>query len=310
MANIRDIARKSGYSVSTVSRFINESGYVSDTARQEIKQVIDKLDYVPNAIARDLSKGKTSTIGVVLPHTRHPFFTQLLHGVMDEAFAKGYNVLVLQSHYDEQLELEYLKRLHRKAFDALIFISHKLPLAKIYEYQKYGPVICCENPKQYPMAAAYVLREKTYIAAFAWMKQQGFQSIAILLSRSFQVSATSKMIYSAYQKVFSVVPDASLVHTNLYNYEDGYRIASQIIQTQPDFIFGNGDDIVAGIRQYYLDHHQEPPAMMGQENQISSGVMKIPTIDHHLKEVGVTACQLALSGEIKQIAIDSELIIR
>ncbi|WP_236696859.1 LacI family DNA-binding transcriptional regulator [Pediococcus stilesii] len=58
MANIRDIAKRSGYSASTVSRFINHSGYVSDTAQEEIQQVIDEFDYVPNAIARDLSTGK------------------------------------------------------------------------------------------------------------------------------------------------------------------------------------------------------------------------------------------------------------
>ena len=88
MTNIRDIAKQSGYSVTTVSRYLNQNGYVSEAAAQKIKEVITKLDYVPNSIARDLSIGQTSTIGVVVPHMHHPYFTQLVAGIMEAAFAK------------------------------------------------------------------------------------------------------------------------------------------------------------------------------------------------------------------------------
>lgn len=81
MTNIRDIAKKSGYSASTVSRFLNQTGYVSQSAKQAIQQVIDELDYVPNALARDLSKGKSNTIGIVIPQMQHPFFTELINGI-------------------------------------------------------------------------------------------------------------------------------------------------------------------------------------------------------------------------------------
>ncbi|TAR47962.1 LacI family transcriptional regulator, partial [Lactiplantibacillus plantarum] len=86
MTNIHDIARLSGYSVSTVSRVLNHQNYVSAKTRGDIEAVINKLDYVPNAVARNLSRGATLTIGVVLPHVDHPYFTQLLHGIMRAAF--------------------------------------------------------------------------------------------------------------------------------------------------------------------------------------------------------------------------------
>ncbi|TLQ03308.1 LacI family DNA-binding transcriptional regulator [Pediococcus stilesii] len=310
MANIRDIAKRSGYSASTVSRFINHSGYVSDTAREEIKQVIDELDYVPNAIARDLSTGKTHTIGVVVPDTGHPFFTQLLYGIMDTAFAEGYNVLVLKSQYDEKIELKYLEKLHRKAYDALIFTSHKLPLKQLESYQKYGPVVCCENPGATKIAASYVMRENAYVKAFDWINHQGFSRIAILLSRSEEISSTSKTIFRAYQHVFKKVPLDNYVFTNLFNYQDGYRIATAVVQKHPDFIFGNSDDIVAGVRQYYLDHNLPLPALMGQENQISGKILNLMTIDHHLKRVGKSACELAIRGNIQKIAVESDFIMR
>ncbi|WP_346348662.1 hypothetical protein [Pediococcus pentosaceus] len=74
--------------------------------------------------------------------------------------------------------------------------------------------------------------------------------------------------------------------------------------------FGNSDDIIAGIYQYYLDNNLELPALMGQENQISGSLLKIPTIDHHLKMIGQAACELAITGAIKSVSIESEFIIR
>ncbi len=74
MANIHDIARLSGFSTATVSRVINQQHYVAPSTRAAIQAVIDQLDYVPSTMAQNLSAGKTRTIGVILPHTDHPYF--------------------------------------------------------------------------------------------------------------------------------------------------------------------------------------------------------------------------------------------
>lgn len=67
MANIRDIARLTGYSVSTVSRVINNNPYVSEEKRRKILAVMEEVNYIPNYTARALSVGKTKNIGVILP---------------------------------------------------------------------------------------------------------------------------------------------------------------------------------------------------------------------------------------------------
>lgn len=145
MATIRDVARISGYSISTVSRALNQSGYVSKTAQLKINRVIHELDYVPNAIARDLSTGKTHKIGVILPHIRDPYFSKILNGIMDAAFATNYSVILLPSEYDEGLEMHYLEQLKRKEYDGLIVTSHGIPLERLEKYNQYGPIVCCED---------------------------------------------------------------------------------------------------------------------------------------------------------------------
>ena len=78
MVTIRDIAERTGYSKATVSRVLNNHPYVSDDVRRKIQAVIKELNYTPNLVAKELSAGKTNKIAVVIPHNRHPFFTQLL----------------------------------------------------------------------------------------------------------------------------------------------------------------------------------------------------------------------------------------
>ncbi|MFC6177133.1 LacI family DNA-binding transcriptional regulator [Companilactobacillus huachuanensis] len=310
MTNIHDIARLSGYSVSTVSRVLNNSGYLSDTARNKIQKIIEEQDYVPNDVARDLSRGKTYNVGIVLPHTKHPYFTHLIKGIMETAFAKGYHVVLLPSLYNADIENQYLEQLRRKSYDALIFTSRGIPLKRLLKYQKYGSIICCENPGDYQIAAAYSLRSKTFTEAFSYVKNQGYHEIGILLSRPRESSTTSSLTLASYEAVYGATP--KIINTSVTTYQDGYNAMAgfQKNEKKPDFIFANGDDVAAGARQYYLDNELSVPAMMGQENQLSGNILNIPTIDHHFHEVGRKAMELAISGEIKMIPINSELIKR
>ncbi len=144
MANIHDIARLSGFSTATVSRVINQQHYVAPSTRAAIQAVIDQLDYVPSTMAQNLSAGKTRTIGVILPHTDHPYFEQLVTGILNAAMAGNYHAVILPSRYDQSLEQDYLEDLRRHAYDGLIFTSHGLGLRTIAKYQKYGPIVVCK----------------------------------------------------------------------------------------------------------------------------------------------------------------------
>ncbi|WP_203638323.1 LacI family DNA-binding transcriptional regulator [Levilactobacillus wangkuiensis] len=308
MANIRDIARQAGYSPATVSRTLNHSGYVSATAAAKIQAVIAQLDYVPNDIARDLSQGRTANVGVVVPHLNAPFFTEIVNGISGAAFAADYNVVLLQSKYDAALERTYLSQLHRKAFDALIFTSRAIPLTDLVAAQQYGAVVCCEDPGTQPLAAAYSQREAAYLQAFRWLKGQGYQHIALTLSRDASLSATSRATLAAFKRVFGCVP--TIVETNVTTYQDGYRVAADLAKTPDlDYIFSNGDDIATGIRQGYLDQHRTAPALMGQENQVSGQLLGLPTIDHHFRQIGAAAFDLAATGRVASVPVTADLLL-
>ncbi|WP_407890058.1 LacI family DNA-binding transcriptional regulator [Levilactobacillus sp. N40-8-2] len=311
MTNIRDIAQLSGYSISTVSRVINHQNYVSDETRVAIQKVINQLDYVPNAVARDLSRGKTFNVGVVLPNSDHPYFTQLVHGIMRAAFATNYRVVLLPSKYNVTLELQYLQDLRQRAYDALIFTSHGLPLTALNRYRQYGTIVVCENPHDCPIPAAYAERLTTYQAAFNLLKQRGFHQIGLLASRPVAVSATCQAMVTSYQSIFHQAPEPELMRTDVTTPADAHRSGEYYIahHLKPDAILTNGDDNAVGLLRAYHEHNQQPPYLIGQEHQLSGEVLRLPTIDHHFNEVGAKAFDLAVTGQQGKIAIASHLIV-
>lgn len=145
MTNISDIAKKVGVSKSTVSRVINHHPHVSDEIRRKVMALITELDYTPSQVARDLSRGKTQKIGVVIPHTRHPYFTHLINGLLDAAKTTDYQLVMMPSDYNEELELSYLKQLKTEAIDALVFTSRAISLDTIESYAKHGRIVVCEK---------------------------------------------------------------------------------------------------------------------------------------------------------------------
>ena len=78
---IKDVAERSGVSVSTVSRVLNHHPDVSDTIREKVMAVVQELHYVPNNSARDLVKPKSDAIGLVVRGVGNPFFTGVIRAI-------------------------------------------------------------------------------------------------------------------------------------------------------------------------------------------------------------------------------------
>ena len=80
---IYDVAREAGVSMATVSRVVNGNKNVKENTRKKVLEVIDRLDYRPNAVARGLASKKTTTVGVVIPNITNGYFSTLAKGIDD-----------------------------------------------------------------------------------------------------------------------------------------------------------------------------------------------------------------------------------
>lgn len=123
---IKDIAKKIGVSVATVSRVINNrSGYSPETEKKVLK-VIDKLGYCPNALARGLVGKKIKTIGVLMPSVSSMVASKILNGIEDAAHNKNYSVIICNTDNSGKRTINYLRVLREKQIDGIIVVSEIL----------------------------------------------------------------------------------------------------------------------------------------------------------------------------------------
>ena len=90
---IYDVAREANVSMATVSRVVNGNPNVKPATRKKVLEVIDRLDYRPNAVARGLASKKTTTVGVIIPDVSNMFFASLARGIDDVATMYKYNIM-------------------------------------------------------------------------------------------------------------------------------------------------------------------------------------------------------------------------
>ena len=131
MATIVDVAKLAEVTSTTVSRVINNRGYISEKTRLKVNQAMEELNYKPNEIARALSKKKTNTIGVIVPHISHPYFSKLISNLENQASKKGYKIILCNSKEEAKKEEEYLDMFKSNRVDGIILCSGNVEANKI-----------------------------------------------------------------------------------------------------------------------------------------------------------------------------------
>ena len=143
MATIKDVAEIAGITVTTVSRVLNNRGYISEKTRQKVNAAMKELDYQPNEIARALFRKKSNLIGLIVPNVAHPFFAQLTSSIEYYAYKNGYKIMICNSYGDSVKEKDYIDMLKRNQVDGIIMGSHTL---EISEYLNLGrPIVSIDR---------------------------------------------------------------------------------------------------------------------------------------------------------------------
>ena len=117
---LKDIANQLGISVTTVSKALKNYSDVSEKTRTRVKDLAEKLNYVPNSFAVGLRKKQSNTIGVILPTMVHYFFSKVLDAILKEAENRNYMVIILQSNEDYELEKKQVDLLLNKGVDGIL----------------------------------------------------------------------------------------------------------------------------------------------------------------------------------------------
>ncbi|MDT2597809.1 LacI family DNA-binding transcriptional regulator [Enterococcus dongliensis] len=307
MANIRDIAKITGYSVSTISRVINNHPYVDEKKREKILAVMKELNYVPNRSAQNLSYGKTKNIGVILPFINHPYYDQMLSGIMQAAFTHRYRVSLLPTNYDRELEKNYLDEFAMKTYDGLIVTTKSNPIHVFKDYHRYGPIIFCENIPDEPVNCVYYNLENSLREAFRYLKNHGVKHLGMTLGRSKNISHNSKVTLQIAEEIFPGFDRQNIFWDCCAHDQDGQKAVEFFKQRTVDGILTNGDEVAAVLLTQY---HENPPLVIGRENLLISQLLGFSSIDHHLAKVGQSAFEAFFYHKQEKLCIPHTFIQR
>lgn len=134
-----DVAQAAGVSPATVSYVINNGPRpVAHETYQHVVEVIQELGYRPNAVARSLRLQRTSTLGLILPDTSNPYFAEVIRGVEQYAFDRGYTVILCHSDYSAEREIQYVNVLQAERAAGVIWFpatSDPKPAQMLADYE-------------------------------------------------------------------------------------------------------------------------------------------------------------------------------
>ena len=124
MSTLKDVAEKCGITVTTVSRMLNNRGYVSEKTKKKIRHAMKELNYQPNEFARALSLQRSSFIGLIVPSASNMFFCKVIDCVENHVSKHGYKLLLCTSNLEPKKEIEYFDMLSANKVAGVIIASH------------------------------------------------------------------------------------------------------------------------------------------------------------------------------------------
>lgn len=141
---IYDVAREAKVSMATVSRVLNGNPNVKPETRKKVKEVIKRLNYRPNAVARGLASKKTTTVGVIIPDISNLYYSSLARGLDDIAEMYNYQIIIANTDNDPEKERNSFLNLISKQVDGIVFLGGTLNEETIEDIKGSNvPVVIC-----------------------------------------------------------------------------------------------------------------------------------------------------------------------
>lgn len=315
MANIRDVARIAGVSVTTVSRVLNHHPYVQEEKRQAVLAAIEESGYVKNMNAVHLSTGKTEMIGIVLPFADHPYFASLLKGIAEEARIHRKKLVLFQTDYESEQEITALEMLKHKQIDACIFCSRSSEWKAIQPYQTYGQIVMCEKIHE-EVSYTFIDQYAVFMNALNALDQKGYKRIGYCIGRRTGTNSEEReRAYRDFLKRRDMPFNESWIFDDCYHIQDGERVLHEIsrLSQKPDALLVTNDQTAAGMIITAEKEGLNVPedlGIMGFDNHPIAEMLSITSVDLPLEEMGRNLFRQSLTQEIQKQEVTVSLIER
>ena len=268
---IKDIARLSGVSVSTVSRVLNNRPDVSAESRARVRAVIESENYVPNDSARDLVRVRSDAIGLLVRGLQNPFFTEIIQAISSKLDEAGYTMVMRQIASTED-ELAYGAAMEReKRLRGIIFLGGRSDYTK-EELARLGvPFVLCTYTNSFGTLASSdyssvsICDESEAYRAVNELIRNGHRRIAALIARE-DDSSISELRCCGYLRALRehgipIVSDYIISAGDSFLIDDAYRAMQKALRRRDDFtaLFAISDDMAIGAMRALRERGRSIP---------------------------------------------------
>ena len=263
--NIIDIAEKTGFSITTVSRVLNGKGEkyrISKVTQRKIQLMAEELHYVPNELARNLRSGSSKTIALIVPSLKNPFFAQIASVVNAEVRKYGYITLIGDS--DDQIwnEKAELRHLTSRNLDGIIIAPCGEEWEHLMKVQENGiPLICIDRYfEDTPLSFVSSNNYEGVFTATNFLIGQGHRSIACIQGVKYSIPNVKRVagfvdaMRNAGIGTYTVTGDA-------FSEQNGYLETKLLLRqkNRPSAIFAFSNMIAMGCIKALKEEHIDIP---------------------------------------------------
>ncbi|MGX4685354.1 LacI family DNA-binding transcriptional regulator [Vagococcus sp. JNUCC 83] len=247
---LEDVAKRANVSKTTVSRVLNNRGYLSQKTIDNVHKAMEELNYQPNVVARQLYNKKTNIIGLIFPTVANPFFGELVEALEKKLYESGYKVIIGNSMNNTKKESDYLNQLLSEQVDGLIVGTHNQGI-KEYKYQNL-PIVAIDRVMNEDIP---VIESDNYQGgklATQALIEQGAKQI-IHTNGPIELETPAKRRRLAYEETmlaYGLTPETVTLDFNI-PYQEKKAIFYQLFETYPkvEAIFASNDMDAALILQ-------------------------------------------------------------
>jgi LacI family transcriptional regulator len=194
MTTMRDVARVAGVSAKTVSRVFNDDPHVTDETRDRVRWAMQKLNYVPNLLARSFRAGADAAVGLAIPDLADPFFATMISSIEEDLVGRGMAAVVTSLGRDAERERYALEALLRRQISGLIVASVSADQSYLAPWQERTPMVFVDRPPR-GLSGVFVIEDDLggARAAVTHLARHGHQRIAFLGTSTFATTTDRRL---------------------------------------------------------------------------------------------------------------------
>lgn len=252
---MKDVARLAGVSTSTVSHVINNDRFVSDGIRQKVNEAIQRLNYVPSALARSLKMNCTQTIGMLVTTSNNPFYAEVVRGVERSCYQQGYSLILCNTEGDKLRMENSLETLLQKRVDGLLLMCTEsiAPSQAVLTRYPHIPMVMMDwSPLEYH---GDIIQDNSLLGgeiATQYLIDNGFTDIACIAGPQDKRPAKQRLqgYYNAMQKAGLALRNELIIESD-FEFAGGLRAMQTLLSLSqiPQAVFCCNDAMAVGAYQ-------------------------------------------------------------